>query len=639
MLKKLLLFLLLAAGTLAVAPQALAAPGDTTRVTVFNKRALTYYGNYDTTAVFPAAGRYRKILMHYVLGRYACPPGSQYCGSWDYTTRVLLMPDTLELGRVITPYATDWLSRGITHDYVLDVTDYATRLKGPKALRFLYDGYSFGFTLTLYMEYIEGVPPHDALDVQKVYNGTFAYGKTIDPIENHLSAKSVKGLAGSAQVQLKSFITGHGSDANTGCAEFCPKSYSLKVNGTTAANGLLWRDNCGLNQVYPQTGTWLYDRSNWCPGNLVDPLYHDVTPTLGLSSGTVDFDMQAYTAPTQTNASAVWIWQTQFISYSAPNYTTDAALDEIIAPTNDSNYARENPICDAPRVKLRNTGSAALTSATIMYRVGSSPWRTYQWTGSLPFLAQTEVKLPPVPADFAGQPVFKVYVTAPNAAADQNHYNDTLRARFNAVPVLPSAMKIVMTTNSDYNGVSENSWTIADQTGAIVASRTGAATLTTYTDNVTLAPGCYTFKVIDTACDGFAWWANPNAGNGTLRFLNPTTNAVITNISGDFGCESTLRFNVAQVLGTTTAQPLAVLDVFPNPSKDGQFTLDLNLPTRQDVQLTVRTITGQLVHSAALPQVQATTKVLDLHRLTSGVYLLECKGSAGTSLVRRLLIP
>jgi hypothetical protein len=198
MLKKLLFFLLLAAGTLAAAPQALAGPGDTTRVTVFNKRALTYYGNYDTTAVFPAAGRYRKILMHYVLGRYACPPGTQYCGSWDYTTRVLLMPDTLELGRVITPYATDWLSRNITHDYVLDVTDYATKLKGTKSLRFLYDGYSYGFTLTLYMEYIEGVPPHDALDVQKVYNGTFAYGKTIDPIENHLSAKNVKGLTGSA---------------------------------------------------------------------------------------------------------------------------------------------------------------------------------------------------------------------------------------------------------------------------------------------------------------------------------------------------------------------------------------------------------------------------------------------------------
>lgn len=267
MLKKLLFFLLLAAGTLAGAPRALAAPGDTTRVTIFNRRALSHYGNYDTTAVFPNGGRYRKILMHYVLGRYACPPGTQYCGSWDYTTRVLLMPDTLELGRVITPYATDWLSRGITHDYVLDVTDYANQLRKTQSLRFIYDGYSYGFTLTLYVEYIEGVPPHDAMAVSKVYNGTFAYGKTADPIESHLSAKTVQPAVGSGRTALKSFITGHGSDP-ANCAEFCPKQYSLNVNGTQVASDYLWRDNCGLNQIYPQTGTWLYDRSNWCPGNM-----------------------------------------------------------------------------------------------------------------------------------------------------------------------------------------------------------------------------------------------------------------------------------------------------------------------------------------------------------------------------------
>ena len=100
---------------LALSERSLAAPGDTTRVTIFNRRpAHAHYGNYDTTAVMPAAGRrYRKVLMHYILRRYACAPGSQYCGSWDYTTRVILRPpahDSLELVRIMTPYATDWLA-------------------------------------------------------------------------------------------------------------------------------------------------------------------------------------------------------------------------------------------------------------------------------------------------------------------------------------------------------------------------------------------------------------------------------------------------------------------------------------------------------------------------------------------------
>src|SRR4051812_2257749 len=79
---------------------AVANPGDTTWVTIFNLRKLTYHGNYDTVTTFPTGHRYRKIRMHYILGRYACPQGTQYCGSWDYTTEVRAWPagkDSVEI--------------------------------------------------------------------------------------------------------------------------------------------------------------------------------------------------------------------------------------------------------------------------------------------------------------------------------------------------------------------------------------------------------------------------------------------------------------------------------------------------------------------------------------------------------------
>jgi hypothetical protein len=641
MLKRLLLFFLLLTGGLAAAPATQGATGDTTRVLLFNNRPLTRYGNYDTTATFPAAGRYRKILLHYVLGRYACPPGSQYCGSWDYTTRVLLMPpanDTVELARIITPYATDWLAQNRRHDYVQDVTDYASVLKGPNGLRFLYDGYSWGFTLTLYLEFIEGTPPRDALAVKNVYSGNFPYGRIADPIENYLPNKTVTAAPGAGAASLKSFITGHGSDTRN-CAEFCRKNYTLLVNGNSTATVDLWRGDCGLNQVYPQTGTWVYNRSNWCPGNAVAPIYHDLTSYLSGGSAQVNIDMAPHAISNQNLATASWIWQTQLVSYTAPNFTTDAALEQIIAPTSDPNFGRDNPICDAPRVTLRNTGSAPLTAATIRYRVGSNAWRTYQWTGSLPFLAQTEVTLPPVPADFNGQSVFKVYVAAPNGQADQNHYNDTLRASFARVSVLPPSFVVGLTTNSSMTGgVSQTSWELTDQNGQTLRSRTGLGSNTSYADTLRLAPGCYTLSVNDTGCDGFAWWANAGAGNGTMRLLD-LNNTVLRSISGDFGCQYKLRFNVTQALAAKPAQALAALDVYPNPAQDGRFTLDLNLPTRQDVQLRVRSVTGQLVYSSTLPRVQATKHALDLHQLPAGVYLLECRGAAGAQLHRRLLIP
>ena len=136
-----------------------AAAGDTTWVTIYNLRKLTYYGNYDTSAVLPTGKTYRKIRLHYILGRYACPAGATYCGSWDYTTQVRVKPpsaDTVEIARVITPYATDWLASNKKNDYIMDITDYSSVLNGNLDFRFKYDGYSWGFTLTLKIEFIEG---------------------------------------------------------------------------------------------------------------------------------------------------------------------------------------------------------------------------------------------------------------------------------------------------------------------------------------------------------------------------------------------------------------------------------------------------------------------------------------------------
>jgi hypothetical protein len=128
--KKLLFTLCLFA---AITSELSANTGDTTWVTIYNSRKITQYGNYDTSSVLPTGKRFRKIRLHYILGRYACPAGTQYCGSWDYTTQVYVKPagaDTVEIARVITPYATDWLTTNRKHDYIIDVTDYASVLNG-----------------------------------------------------------------------------------------------------------------------------------------------------------------------------------------------------------------------------------------------------------------------------------------------------------------------------------------------------------------------------------------------------------------------------------------------------------------------------------------------------------------------------
>ncbi|WP_201979754.1 peptide-N-glycosidase F-related protein [Hymenobacter rubidus] len=648
MLRKLPLLLLLVLASLLARPErSHAAPGDTTRVTIFNRRPLTHYGNYDTTAVMPVAGRqYRKVLMHYILGRYACAPGSQYCGSWDYTTRVILRPpahDSLEMLRIMTPYATDWLATNKTHDYVVDVTDYAPLLVGNPSFRFEYQGYSWGFNVTVRLDFIEGTPPQNPIDVRNVYNGTFAYGRTTDPIENYLPARSL--VAPSAgTIALKSLISGHGADP-LNCAEFCRRYFSLLVDGQSRGNTFLWRDDCGKNEVYPQTGTWVYNRGNWCPGavvrRIVQPLTNITTPG---QPYTLDINMQAYTASNQASASAQYIWSSQLVTSGAINFRTDASLDEIIAPNSNENYVRENPICGGPQVRLRNLGSNRLTAVTIAYRVkGRGPLQTYNWTGNLSFGRDTLVVLPALATlmNNATGGRFQAWTTNPNGSRDQNAYNDTLTTRFSPSITLPAGFAVALTTNNASVGgfgiTNETSWQIVDVAGNVVAQRTNTSPASTYNDPVGLVPGCYSLRVTDSGCDGFAWWAS-NAGNGTMRIMD-NRGSVLNTISGDFGCEYTLNFQVAGVVsGTATAQLQNALDVYPNPSHDGRFTLDLNLAAAQQVQLGVVDALGRRVWSQNLGAVKATVQPLALSSLSPGIYALEVSLADGTKLNRRLVI-
>ena len=647
-----LLTALLALGLLAAHP-ALAAPGDTTRVNVVTNMRIPRYGAYDTLANLPiGGGPYRKILLHYVLGRYACGAGAQYCGSWDYTTRVILRPpgaDTLELTRVITPYATDWLGAGggpsRRHDYVTDVTDYAEQLtQGPRRLRYFYDGYSWGFTVSLYFEFIEGTPARDVLRVKKIYDGWMPFGASADPIENRLTPKSVYIPGGPVvdRVELKNLITGHGSDGAQ-CAEFCSKYYDVYANTQLVTTQPLWRADCGRNPVSPQTGTWVYDRANWCPGQAVRPLRHNLTAWAAPGTNlTVNLDMEPYFASTQTTNTG-YIWHSQVIQYGPPTFAAaDAELREIIAPTTDPNYARDNPACAGARVVLRNGGAAPLTSATLRYRAGTGAWLMYQWTGSLAFQRDTTVALP-LPATAllsATGGLFTVVAEAPNGLPDPNRFNDTLRSRYGATVALPAAFRVTFTTNgSSIAGRHETAWRLFDESGAVVRQRVNLAVRTTYLDTLNLAPGCYTFQVTDAGCDGFAWWANPGAGSGVLRFLRLNSGQAVRSISGEFGCETNLRFRVDATTGLgDDAAAAALLDVHPNPTSDGRLTLDFALPQPQDVTVAVRALDGRLVRRTRLTGVATTPRALDLRGLPAGVYLLDCALEDGARLWRRVVV-
>lgn len=621
-----------------------ANPGDTTVVTVWNLRKLTQYGNYDTLATFPTGKRYRKIRMRYILGRYACPGNPQYCGSWDYTTQIFARPannDSVEIARVITPYASDWLSQNKKHEYIEEVTDYASVLQGLTGMRFNYSGYSWGFTITLKIEFIEGVPPMDALKVKNVYNGYFPFGNPINSIENYLVPKTFS-YTTPGPVYLKNTISGHGSD-NTGCSEFCNKFYQLNINGNLLAQRQIWRSDCGINDVYPQTGTWIYNRGGWCPGAIVWPTYHDLSAVTNPNSTfSVNIDMQNYIGGGSLGG---YNYETQLINYSVPNHGRDVSIEDIISPTKDANYVRRNPRCNNPIISIRNTGTSTVTAVEFAYQVNSGPITTYTWTGALSYLDTTSVVFPPNGTMFSGSvtAAFHVSITAVNnLASDDNLFNNVYHSLFDPVMIVPSSFVVKFLTN---NNAGENEWTIYDDNDFAIFTSQAYNNTTLYKDTMTgLFPGCYRLTISDYGCNGLNWWAAPAQGSGTLRMERLNGNNLFV-FPTDFGCAFTKYFVILAPppppVDTTPVPELnsAVnsIEVFPSPAAGSAYLkLDLNRP--QDITYRINDINGRVVYTKALKNVNTMYEKVDISQFQDGLYFIQITLQDQTSITKKLIV-
>ena len=640
-----------------------AAPGDTTWVQA-NITNLDGYGNYDSLVSFPTTTgiTYRKIYMIFTLGKHMCG-GSGYCGDWDYTVQNYLMVpggDTLEIGRLITPYAnagaprTPWTWQ---QHYVYDVTEYATLLHGAEFMRIFYSGYSGGFTANIKFAFIEGTPDRTPIAVHRLWDGSWGYGGTPD-INTHFPALTETAPTGTQTSTLKFTVTGHGSDAN-GCCEFASHNYQVMLNGTSVATKAIWRDNCGSAELYPQSGTWLYQRGNWCPGAMVYSNYHDLPGITAGSSFNVAMMFDAYTGGGSYTTDGTLIY------YGGMNKTLDASLDDIIAPTNNENHFRENPTSGNPIIHVKNTGSTRIDSITIQYGIKDSATQTYTWVGTLNSLEDIDISLPALSQNLtisgtAGLYNFQAQIQSVNGVADADATNNTMASQFVAAPLWPQTFKVIFKPNDEPSAtggsISETAWAIYDANDNIVASRTGAsinavgAIPVIYTDTITInKSGSYKFVISDSSCDGLHWWvwdSNPSAGINA-GYINvkkfPNTNIAMNGYqyagtyNNDFGCGYSQYFYVINATeGISNINEGGVsIDAYPNPA---QNVVNVDIAGIQQVSGTLQVIDalGRVVTQTNCHNPHET---LDVAQLATGVYtILYVNTASGNRLTARLLI-
>jgi hypothetical protein len=651
---------LLIIAVIALSSKLYAAPGDTTWVYANNVK-LNYYNNFDTAVAFPSGSvSYRKILMFFTLGEYNCPSGSTYCHQWDYTVTNYLMTktDTVELSRFITPYANTGVPRfpsSWKQVYTYDVTDFYPLMKDTATVRIYYSGYSGGFTGSIKFAFIEGTPERNVYGITPLWRGAFNYGDPSDPINNHVPVQSLTAPSNTNSAELKFTVTGHGSDSTSSCCEFDSNAYYVILNNDTIALKAIWREDCGFNELYPQGGTWIFNRGNWCPGDAVNTNTHILTGVTAGSNYSLDVNFSPYSnAPYQDYGD--YFLEGHVVYYGNCNHTLDASLEDIISPNNFADHFRENPSGNSPVVKVRNSGSSTINSITFSYGVKDSAAVQYTWTGTLVSLHDTDIALNPLPtltnmslAGLNGVCNFIVKILTVNGTADQDSTNNVLQSTFVVAPTWPNKFLVTLKTNNEINfdepgtgsDPSETSWQITDMNNNILFSKLNASVSTTYKDTISLpVNGFYKLTINNIGCDGLQWWLwTENTGygitSGSFEVSKLGTGTAIPmngyNYTGtfnnDFGCGFSQYFTTEEsTVGIVTLKNnTSDILVYPNPAMDN-ITIENTSMDIKDEQISIYNIQGELL--LRQPMLQAKT-IINVSSLSNGVYVMEVKTENG----------
>ncbi len=545
----------------------------------------------------------------------------------SYTLR---FPFYNELSSFVTPYGIGLDLGPAGKSWYFNVSDYAPVLSGNKRVMMSLGGQNQEENEVEFW-FIVGTPARTVLEFNQLWQGAARIGgPSIGSIRNNSAFPELKVpiLSTAKEVKLKSTVTGHGSDGefqqNGGII-----NHSINIDG--GAEEFVWNINkeCSLNPVFPQGGTWLYDRQGWCPGepSLVqeNDLTFYVTPG---KTTTIDYNCST---PDKPSGDYRFIAAHQLITYGDPNLKLDANITGIFRPTDHAVFSRFNPMCAKPFIEIQNTGADEINKMVIEYWVNNSTAvQSYSWTGNLNFLEITTIELPIGNLWSGVLPSgnqFHVRIKSVNGGVDQNSSNNRMTSNFQIPIVVPSNFTVEFKSNSR---PLENSYRIFNENGGTVATKTFSVVNNVYKDNFSLN-GCYRLVITDKEQDGLQWWANQAQGTGYLSIKNSAGDIIYT-IQPDFGDYFEFSFTTDQALQLEENDWGQSIQLYPNPT-EGQFTLE-----GFGLESATVEITNLVGAKLSLPMQKGYYKMnYDVSHLQAGIYFAVIR-KAGKTTVRKFIV-
>jgi hypothetical protein len=304
--------------------------------------------------------------------------------------------------------------------------------------------------------------------------------------------------------------------------------------------------------------------------------------------------------------------------------TTDAGINNPVGVS--------GTICTGtvtPQVTITNSGSDALTSATISYGFDGNQNLTYNWSGNLGQWQTTNVILPAITLS-AGNHTFTAEVINPNGSADQNIGNNITTSSFTTVV---NGQIADLTLNLDCWG-SETSWELTDETNNVLYSGSGYVDDNPATINLEfcLNYGCYTFTINDSYGDGLTGCNTTNGGNGFYQILSEgNVLAEINEAGANFGNTNSQTFCFIDDTSVEEINLENAINVFPNPS-NGEFTITNKQGNIERIE--VFNLQGKLIYNEYN---SGSTIKFNLDNIDSGIYHLRIL-SNGHSAIKQLVV-
>jgi hypothetical protein len=618
---------------------AIAGPGDTLHVITHHAATVVTdpskgYKAYKGWGVFPAGNiPLRKMVM---FVKFASPDSFR-TADWDYMDRISIsrrggvngtVPD-YEIGRMLTPYGGAF-GKKWQFTWQVDVTDFSLLLRDSVEINYNHTGYEpnndRGWAITIDFEIVKGQPVNEPLSIEKIYDDSYSYGDSTRPIEEKLHPVSFNANSKAAFARLRMVQTGHGSDNPDHCGEFCNKYRELWFDGKMVDKKSIWK-KCGDNPLYPQAGTWLSERANWCPGNLMQPDLYDLPVNGG--QHVIDVNMQNYIA---TKPSANEVISAYLIQYKKAAGANDIAIEDIITPSVKSIYKRQNPSSFNPEMIIKNAGNNDIHSISFRYGTVGFSRKTYNWKGALPVGKVTSILLPAVIDDNPGENNFQVELLKPNGHNDSYAQDNSLVVPFIATPVHDSILVFYLKTN---NQPEQNGYVLQNSNGTVIRERKVGSlqARTEYRDTLHLAPGAYQLYFVDTAGNGLEVWFNSRGGQGLTRLMN-NRGQMLKNFESDFGSFWIYNFKVASKPDAISDQ--YAINLYPTRTND-KTTLDYfaNKPGKVTVQL-ITDPGAAIVEEHIYNDLKEGTFIYDLGHYPKGRFYLKVFADGKEQFTKRI---